>query len=132
MIDFSYLPTGVKIALGVVPFTLSMVGIGMGFYIAGSRHFNVLCRTFKNSNGLVDDLKYWSTISIRTRSMVVNRFTLAAVWPNLGIRQGWLNAEDFRNCPVYLKRRLQVSFWCSITGCTGIVAGGTLIELGRF
>jgi len=41
MIDLSNLPAGVKIVLGVVPFTLSVVGIGMGLYIAGSRHFGL-------------------------------------------------------------------------------------------
>lgn len=117
--------------LGLVPLILSVVGVGIGLYIAGSRHFKILCSTFKNSKGLVEDLKYWSTLSIRTRSMVVNRFTLAVVWPNLGIRQGWLNADDYRRCPAYLKRRLQISFWCTLAGWAGIVTGGTLIELGR-
>lgn len=131
MIDLSDLPIGVKIALGLVSFTLSVVGVGTGVYIAGSRHFKILCSTFRNSKGLVEDVKCWSTLSIRARSRVVNRFTLAVVWPNLGIRQGWLNADDYRRCPVYLKRRLQVSFWCSLAGFAGIVAGGTLIELGR-
>jgi len=131
MIDFTILPAGIKIVIGLVVFSLSVIGVGIGLHIAGTRHFGILCSAFSNSQGVQEDLKYWSTISLRTRAMVVNRITLAVVWPSLGIRQGWLNSGDYLRCPTYLKRRLTLSFWCTSIGWAGIVVGGTLIRFGR-
>lgn len=130
MINPSTWPTAVKLVLGIGPFIIALIGVGISCHIAGSRHFDVLCSAFKNSRGLIESLKYWSTISLRTRSRVVAGIALAAVCPELGVRQGWLDADDYRNCPVYLKRRLQVAFWCLVIGCTWLVIAWILIELG--
>jgi len=131
MIDFSTLPALMKLVIALMVFAMCLTGLAIGLHIAGTRHFKILCAAFGNSPGVQEDLKYWSTISLRTRAMVVNRITLAVVWPALGVRQGWLNANDYQSCPIYLKRRLRISFWCTLIGWAGIVAGGTLIELGR-
>jgi len=131
MIDLSALPAGLKLAFVLAPFIISLTGVGVAYHIAGSRHFYVLCSAFKNSQGLRDDLKYWSTISLRTRSMVVTGIMIASVWPSLGVRQGWLDAEDCKNCPLYLKRRLQMSFWCLVIGCAWLFMAWALIKLDR-
>lgn len=131
MIDLSNVPVGLKMAFVLAPFIISLTGVGIGYHIAGSRHFEVLCKAFKNSQGFVEDFKYWSTISLRTRSMIVSGVTLASVWPGLGIRQGWLDADDCRNCPLYLRRRLQISFWCLLIGCIWLFVVWLLLELDR-
>jgi len=131
MIDLYSWPTAAKLFFTVTPFVIALTGVGIGYHIAGTRHFDVLCSAFKNSPGLIEDLKYWSTISLGTRSRIVAGIGLAAVCPKLGIRQGWLNAEDYRGCPLYLKRRLQLSFWCLLVGCAWLVVGWVLIELSK-
>lgn len=131
MIDFSNVPMSLKMAFVLAPFIIGLSGVGISYHIAATRHFDVLCTAFRNSQGLVDDLKYWSTISLGTRTRIVYGVTLASVWPSLGVRQGWLEADDCKNCPLYLKRRLQVSFLCLLIGCAWLFLVWALIESGR-
>ncbi|MFT0520596.1 hypothetical protein [Pseudomonas faucium] len=131
MIDLHGWPTVAKLFFGITPFVIALTGVGIGYHLAGTRHFGVLCSTFKNSPGLIEALKYWSTISLATRSRIVAGIALAAVCPKIGVRQGWLNAEDYRDCPRYLKRRLQISFWCLLVGCGWLLLGWALIEISK-
>ena len=128
MTDLTTWPASLHIAFLLAPFLIGLIGLGIHYHIAGSRHFEVLCSAFQNSPGLIEDLRYWSTISIRTRAMIVAGVTLAAVCPRLVVRRGWLSAEDCKNCPAYLKRRLQISFWCTAIAGFWIMAGWVLIE----
>lgn len=131
MTDFTTWPFGLGLTFLLAPFIFGAIGLGIDFHIAGSRHFKELCVAFQNSPGLVEDLKYWSTISLRTRAMVVAGVTPGVVFPSLVVRRGWLNADDCKNCPLHLKRRLQISFWCNAVACTWLLAGWALIELSK-
>ncbi|WP_286915119.1 MULTISPECIES: hypothetical protein [unclassified Pseudomonas] len=131
MTEFNSWPGSLQIAFFLAPFVIGAVGLGVHYHLAGSRHFEALCSAFKNSPGVIEDLRYWTTVSIRTKAMIVAGITLGAICPTLVVRRGWLNAEDCRNCPIYLKRRLQFSFWCTAVAAIWIMAGWALIELGK-
>ena len=113
MTDLTTWPASLHIAFLLAPFLIGLIGLGIHYHIAGSRHFEVLCSAFQNSPGLIEDLRYWSTISIRTRAMIVAGVTLAAV------------------CPSLVVRRLQISFWCTAIAGFWIMAGWVLIEFDK-
>ena len=131
MTEFTAWPINLRLAFLLAPFVIGAVGLGVHYRLTMGRRFEELCSAFQNSPGLKEDLKYWTTISIRTRAMIVSGVMLGAVFPVLVVRRGLLNAEDCRNCPIPLKRRLQISFWCNAVACTWVIAARTIIELGK-
>ncbi len=53
---------------------------------------------------------------MKFRMMTVSAMTAGMIWPALGIRQGWLDVEDSRRFPVYLKRRMKFGMYCMFVG----------------
>lgn len=116
MIDVSGGSVVVKLLLLITPFLLLVVGLVVNAYIAGSRHFHVMCRAFGRSSGLQDELVLWGTTRLRSRMLIVSAMSLAAVWPSHGFRRGWLDANDWQDFPEYLKCCMKVSSYCLFIG----------------
>ena len=109
MIVLSHWPSGLRIAILLVPFVSVFIGIVLITYMASSRQFDVMCAALHRSQCLREELKKGGGYTLKFRSMTVSAMTGELLWPTLSIRRGSLNAEDYREFPVYLKRRMRVA-----------------------
>jgi len=53
------------------------------------------------------------------------------LYPQFGIRRGLLNADEVRNFPPGLKRRMVISAWLVIIGSAWLFLGVGLIKLSE-
>lgn len=116
MIDLSGLPASMRLILISLPFLLIITGGLINAHIARSRHFDVMCRAFRRSSGLQDEIVIWGTLTQKSRMVIVSAMTLGLIWPSLGYRQGWLSIEDTRDFPDYLSRLMKISSYCLLSG----------------
>jgi len=116
MIDLSGWPASLRLILIALPFLLIITGGLINSCIAGSRHFDVMCRAFRRSSGLEDEILIWGTLSQKSRMIIVSAMTLGLIWPSLGHRKGWLSIEDTKDFPVYLSRLMKISSYCLLSG----------------
>lgn len=126
MIDISGAPATLRLALLCIPFLVMSVGGVLNIYVTTPRNFSVMCHAFRRSRGLHEGIAMWGTLGLKSRMITVSSMSLGVIWPSLGLRQGWLNAEDSNEFPVHLKRIMQVSTYCLVGG------GLTMIALTSF
>ncbi|MCO7518084.1 hypothetical protein NJF44_25465 [Pseudomonas guariconensis] len=131
MIDLSEWPSALKIASLFTPFLIMLVGLAIELHIAASRHFEVMCAALQRSRGLHDELKNGGALTLKLRLMTVSAMTAGMMWPNLSIRQGWLDPEDSRLFPAYLKRRMKTGMYCMYIGMGWIAFVVFLVEFKR-
>lgn len=129
MIDLSGLPVGLRIVLLIVPFVLLIIGIAINAYIAGSRHFNVMCHAFGRSSGLDDEIAVWGTRNLKSRMLIVSIMSLGVIWPSFGHRCGWLSIKDSDEFPIYLKWRMKLSSYCLLAGLGGLFFLTTFVKI---
>ena len=63
--------------------------------------------------------------------MTVSAITGILIWPNLSIRHGDLDPEDYRGFPVYLKRRMRLAIFAMVFGTVWIAVVVTFIGFKR-
>ncbi|MFK3775692.1 hypothetical protein [Pseudomonas sp. NPDC089406] len=124
MIDLSWWPAWARLGLLLAPFLIGLTGLAIVLHIAGSRHFEVMCESLKRSPGLHEELKNGGAFTLKFRLQTVSAMTAGMIWPALGIRQGWLNAQDSENFPPYLRRRMKLGMYCVLAafGCMAFFA----------
>ncbi|MFB4394785.1 MULTISPECIES: hypothetical protein [unclassified Pseudomonas] len=122
MIDMSDAPAALRLALLGIPFLVLIIGGVLNIYVATPRNFSVMCHAFRRSSGLYEEIALWGTLGLKSRMIIVSAMSLGLIWPSLGLRRGWLNAEDSNEFPVYLKRIMKVSSYCLVVGLIVMVA----------
>lgn len=68
--------------------------------------------------------------TLKSRLLVVSAMSVAALWPKLALRQGWLDPEDNQSFPVYLRRRMKLAFSLEFLGAGWLIAACMLIQFG--
>ncbi|MFK0090438.1 hypothetical protein ACIQUS_24485 [Pseudomonas sp. NPDC090755] len=131
MIDISTWPPSIVIAFGLAPFAIMLAGIAMGAYIACSRDFNSMLDALPNSLWLKQQIPFWGTTSLKARCYLVNTVCAAMLFPQLGIRRGLFNADEMRNFPTPLKRRMIASVWLTTIGFAWMFIDLGLFKLSR-
>lgn len=121
MFDPGSWPTMIKLTLLLMPVFMVLIGMAIIWLVAGTRIFFVMCEAFKNSPGIDEDRKLWGALTLKSRSLIVCGVSFGMIWPALGVRQGWLSMADYMAAPVFLKRGLQISFWCNTAGTVLLV-----------
>lgn len=111
MIDISAWPANARLAIVLIPFALSVVGLAMTTHIAATRHFEVLRAALQNSKGFQDNVRAKGTLTVKFRALIVAGAAVFLLWPDWAIRKGLLDPEDNKNFPDYLRRRIRISFW---------------------
>jgi len=111
------------------PLGMIVIGLAIDFYIAGSRHFMVMCHAFRRSSLLVEETHFSGTLSLRARFMVVAGMSSAVLWPNLFIRRGQLHPDDIDQFPEYLRRRMSVAMGLMVAGALWSILGVVLVEM---
>jgi len=118
-----------RLAFLCSPLVMIFIGLAIDFYIAGSRHFMVMCHAFRRSSLLVEETQFSGTLSLRARFMVVAGMSSAVLWPNLFIRRGQLHPEDNDQFPEYLRRRMSVAMALMVAGAIWSVLGVIFVEM---
>jgi hypothetical protein len=116
MIDLSDWPAGLKVASLLIPFFIMLLGMAIHVHIAISRHFDVMCAALQRSKCLLEELKRGGGFTLKFRTLTVSAITGVLMWPVLSMRQGDLDPQDYREFPIYLKRRMRAAMCCMAIG----------------
>ncbi|MEA3234071.1 hypothetical protein OP492_05345 [Pseudomonas mosselii] len=127
----SWWPVELRIAFLLAPFVIGLAGLAIALYIAGARHFQVMCDALQRSEGLREELRNGGVLTLKFRLMRVSAMTAGMFCPTLGIRQGWLDPEDSRDFPVYLKKRMKLGMFCIITAIVWMAVVTFLVQFKR-
>ncbi|WP_191831089.1 hypothetical protein [Pseudomonas fluorescens] len=120
---------GLQFAFLFTPFVIAMSGVAMETYIARSRDFDIIIASLPNSVWLKMQLPFWGTTRLKSRCYLLSTISGAMLYPKLSVRLGMMDAEDLRNFPQGLRRRLLVSSWLLIIGCAWLAIGYASIKL---
>lgn len=131
MIDLSGWPSEIRLVLLLVPFILIITGGTLNAYIAGSRHFFVMCHAFRRSSGLHDEVVVWGTTRQHARMVIVSAMTLGLIWPSFGYRKGWLSVDDSNEFPGYLARMMKLSSGCLLMGFAMLIVLVSFVKVTR-
>ncbi|WP_438282973.1 hypothetical protein [Pseudomonas alabamensis] len=103
---------------------LCAIGMSMELYVASSKHYRVMLRSFKNSASLTFYLRLWGGRTLRARFWVVSAMAGLMVYHQYAVKRGILNAADVKAFPIKLRLMMQVSSWLLLVGvgvCTLLV-----------
>ncbi|UVL60839.1 hypothetical protein LOY54_22895 [Pseudomonas sp. B21-032] len=115
MIDINTWPPSVAIAFGFAPFVILLFGVAMETYIARSRDFDLVIASLPNSLWLKQQIPFWGTTRLKSRCYLLSTICGAMLYPKLCIRLRMMDAEDLRNFPPRLRRRLLIASWLIIS-----------------
>ncbi|MEG1251465.1 MAG: hypothetical protein RSE37_22720, partial [Citrobacter sp.] len=116
MIDINSWPPIIVIPFALLPFVITFSGIVMEVWMARSRDFDLIIASQPNSVWLQQQVLFWGTTRLKSRCFVLSTFSGAVLYPKLCVRLGMVDAEDLRNFPPRLRRRLLISSWLIIIG----------------
>ncbi|MGF6590967.1 hypothetical protein [Pseudomonas sp. 2835] len=131
MIDINTWPPSIAIAFGFAPFVILLSGVAMETYIARSRDFDLIIASLPNSLWLKQQIPFWGTTRLKSRCYLLSTICGAMLYPKLCIRLGMMDAEDLRNFPPRLRRRLLIASWLIIIGSAWMFIGVGLIKLSK-
>ncbi|QPG63651.1 hypothetical protein HFV04_002375 [Pseudomonas sp. BIGb0427] len=131
MIDINTWPPSVAIDFGFAPFVILLSGVVMETYIARSRDFDLVIASLPNSLWLKQQIPFWGTTRLKSRCYLLSTICGAMLYPKLCIRLGMMDAEDLRNFPPRLRRRLLIASWLIIIGSAWMFIGVGLIKLSK-
>lgn len=129
MIDINSWPPIIVIPFALLPFVITFSGIVMEVWMARSCDFDLIIASQPNSVWLQQQVLFWGTTRLKSRCFVLSTFSGAVLYPKLCIRLGMVDAEDLRNFPPRLRRRLLISSWLIIIGCVWFAIFLALIKL---
>ncbi len=116
MIDLSSWPADFKIAALLIPFLITLTGVGIHIHIASSKHFDVMCAALQRSQCLHEELRRGGAFNFKLRTMTVSAITGVLFWPELSVRREYLDSEDYRAFPRYLRKRMKAAMICMVFG----------------
>ncbi|UVL55553.1 hypothetical protein [Pseudomonas sp. B21-035] len=118
-------------AFMLTPFVMGIAGVAMETYIARSRDFDLVIASLPNSVWLKQQIPFWGTTRLKSRCYLLSTICGAMLYPKLSIRLGMMDAEDLRNFPPRLRRRLLIASWLIIIGSVWMFIGVGLIKLSK-
>ncbi|UVM55118.1 hypothetical protein LOY37_22670 [Pseudomonas sp. B21-012] len=118
-------------AFMLTPFVMGIAGVAMETYIARSRDFDLVIASLPNSLWLKQQIPFWGTTRLKSRCYLLSTICGAMLYPKLCIRLGMMDAEDLRNFPPRLRRRLLIASWLIIIGSAWMFIGVGLIKLSK-
>lgn len=128
MIELASWSPMTKLLVLLGPFVIGIPGLVIHWQLASARRFEETCRFFEHSRGLKEDRALWGSLFFSSRAMIVGGLTTGMVFPAYWMRQGWLDAEDYRNIPQTLKIKMQISFWTVLVSCVWLAINYCLLK----
>ncbi|MFK8329137.1 hypothetical protein M2D63_003820 [Pseudomonas sp. BJa5] len=129
MIDINTWPPSIAIAFGLAPFIIGLSGVAIDTYTARSRDFDLIIASLPNSVWLKMQIPFWGTTRLKSRCYLLTTIAGAMLYPKLSVRLGMMDAEDLRNFPPRLRRRMLIASWLLITAAVWLAIGLALIKL---
>ncbi|MEG0858508.1 MAG: hypothetical protein RSD81_05470 [Pseudomonas sp.] len=129
MIDINTWPPSIAIAFGLAPFVIAMSGVAMNTYMACSRDFDLIISSLPNTGRLPQRMPFWGATDFKSRWYLLAAIAGVMIYPKRCIRLGVVDAEDLRNFPPRLRRRLLVTAWLVNIGSVWLAIGVALIKL---
>lgn len=129
MIDITTWPPIIVIALGVSPFVIGLSGAAINTYIARSSDFDLMIASLQNCLWVKQQVLFFGTKSLKSRCYLLSTICGAFLYPKISVRLGMFDAEDLRNFPPRLRRRLLVASWLVIVGFVWMMTAAVLIKL---
>ncbi|MNJ38158.1 hypothetical protein D3C77_329990 [compost metagenome] len=129
MIDINAWPPSIVITFGLAPFVIGLSGIALNAYTARSRDFDLIIASLQNSLWLKQQIPFWGTTSLKSRCYLLSAISGAMLYPKLCIRLGVMDAEDLRNFPQRLRRRILLICWLVMIGSVWLALGLVLMKL---
>lgn len=131
MIGFETWPVILKLSFLIFPFAVALLGASISLHITLTRDFHVVCSAI-TSNPYIEQLKIcWGTSSLKWRWMLICSIGGLVTLPCLALRFGKLDVEELKAFPSTLKRKLKISVWLSIIGCSGIAVAVAIVEFSK-
>ncbi|POF87142.1 hypothetical protein BGP80_03910 [Pseudomonas putida] len=120
-----------SLVLLLSPFVIALTGVAIDLHIAGSRHFRVMEKALQRSPALDFYINLWGTHSLRSRGLVVAWMSGLLLYPSYSIKKGALHADDVRDFPRFLERRMRIASWLTGSGMLGLLVIYTLLKLTK-
>ncbi|MFK8332335.1 hypothetical protein M2D63_020230 [Pseudomonas sp. BJa5] len=116
-------------AFMLAPFVIAMSGVAMNTYMACTRDFDRIIASLPNTSRLTQRIPFWGATDFKTRWYLLAGIAGVMIYPKLCVRLGVVDAEDLRNFPPRLRRRLLMTAWLVNIGCIWLAIGVALIKL---
>ncbi|MGH8383022.1 hypothetical protein [Pseudomonas sp.] len=113
----------------LAPFVIGLAGVVMETYLARSRDFDIIIASLPNSVWLKLQIPFWGTTRLKSRCYLLSTICGAMLYPKLSVRLGMMDAEDLRNFPPRLRRRMLIASWLLIIAAVWLAIGLVLIKL---
>ncbi len=116
-------------AFMLAPFVIGLSGVAMNTYMACTCDFDNIIASLPNSGRGKYQMPLWRATSFKSRWYLLAGIGGVMAFPKLSIRLGVIDAEDMRNFPPRLRRRLSVTAWLVNIACVWLAIGVALIKL---
>ncbi|MNJ38157.1 hypothetical protein D3C77_329980 [compost metagenome] len=125
---FSWHP-GLRFTFLFAPFVISLSGVAMSTYMAWSRDFELMIASLQNCLWIKQQVPFFGVTRLKSRCYLLGTVCGALLYPKVSVRLGMFDAEDLRNFPPRLRKRLLVATWLIIIGCAWLAIGYASIKL---
>lgn len=113
------------------PFVIALSDLAIALHIAATRHFEVMCAALQRSHGLREELRGGGAFNLKLRLLTVSAMAAGLIWPSRAIRRGWLDPDDYKSFPVYLRRRMKIGVYFIFIGMSWIAFVAYFVEFKR-
>ncbi|MGH8379680.1 hypothetical protein [Pseudomonas sp.] len=122
---------GLRLTFLFAPFVFSLLGVAMSTYMAWSRDFELMIASLQNSLWVKQQVPFFGVTRLTSRCYLLGTICGALLYPKTSVRLGMFDADDLRNFPPALRRRLLVATWLIIIGMAWMFIGLGLIKLSQ-
>ncbi|WP_241507408.1 hypothetical protein [Pseudomonas sp. AFG_SD02_1510_Pfu_092] len=111
MIDFESWPVLLKLAFVIGPFVIGFSGLAINVQIAMSGDFKVALSAI-TSNPYLEQMKpVWGGGNLRSRCLLLSAVSALVTFPRLYLHMGWIDEQELKDFPPYLKRKMTLALW---------------------
>jgi len=128
MIDFEYWPPLLKLAFLIGPFFIGISGLAVNVQIAMSRDYKIALSAI-TSNPYLEQMKpVWGGGNLRSRCLLLSTVSALVAFPKLHLYMGWLDEQELRDFPAYLKRKMIIALWLIFIALLWSLVGYIIIK----
>ncbi|MNE00994.1 hypothetical protein D3C80_934200 [compost metagenome] len=128
MIDFESWPPLLKLAFLIGPFAIGISGLAINVQIAMSRDYKVALSAI-TSNPYLEQMKpVWGGGNLRSRCLLLSTVSALVAFPRLHLYMGWLDEQELKDFPTYLKRKMIIALWLIFIALLWSLIGYVMIK----
>ena len=128
LIDINSWPLTIQLLFLAAPFSLSAIDLAVTGYAAWSSEFEVVNRGIRSNAYLEQRKRFLGTTSYRARWMVVCAVCGLLTFPRFHSRIGVVDADELKDFPSRLRRKLVVSSWLILIGSAWLAVAYVIVS----